>query len=352
VGLAKRWLLQIKYQQTFTSGWSGGIKIPLGVEASLNNALTVAEKQMSNPDIVSSFKEFLSNISADKQIIVGIDELDKLESNEKAQLFLNEIKSIFGIPNCFFLISVSENAMSQFERRGLPFRDVFDSTFDNIIYVDYMDLKDTKALLERRVIGKPMAFFCLSYCLSGGLARDVIRAFRQLIEIRNGNSQINDLGALCLAITQLEIKGKLRAASIAVVKIENDTEKELFLQHLFDIRYSPMNSVSLIQNLKEIQILIVKINERIPKDEMEKIPFETLVALSEELMVYLYFMLTLIDFFNNQLEEEKLRQAEQSGSIDQLAKVKQALAVNPRIAKKIIEGFRNQYNMTLVTANF
>lgn len=131
------WLKQIKFHQTFTSGWSGGLKLPMGIEGGINNALTIAENQMTNPEIVSAFIQFLSVIPKEYQIIIGIDELDKLESDELAQQFINEIKSIFGIPKCFYLISVSENAMSNFERRGLPFRDVFDSAFDSIVYVSY-----------------------------------------------------------------------------------------------------------------------------------------------------------------------------------------------------------------------
>ena len=41
---------------------------------------------------------------------------------EDAQQFLNEIKVLFGIEHCFYLLSVSESAMSSFERPGLPFR--------------------------------------------------------------------------------------------------------------------------------------------------------------------------------------------------------------------------------------
>lgn len=41
------------------------------------------------------------------RVPVGIDELDKIESAEQAQAFLNEIKGLFGVPGCQFLVSVS-----------------------------------------------------------------------------------------------------------------------------------------------------------------------------------------------------------------------------------------------------
>jgi hypothetical protein len=81
---------------------------------------------------------------------------------------LNDIKAIFGIDRCFFLVSVSEDAIASFERRGMPFRDAFDSAFDEIIAVHPLDFRDATRLLRRRVIGSSLPFEALSYCLSGG----------------------------------------------------------------------------------------------------------------------------------------------------------------------------------------
>ena len=58
-------------------------------------------------------------------VIIGIDELDKM-SEEDARQFPNDIKTVFGQRDCYYLVSVSEDAMSAFERRGMRFRDVFE----------------------------------------------------------------------------------------------------------------------------------------------------------------------------------------------------------------------------------
>ena len=58
--------------------------------------------------------------------LIGIDELDKL-TPDQARTFLNGAKAFFGIPGASFVVSVSEDAMSDFERRRLPIRDAFDS---------------------------------------------------------------------------------------------------------------------------------------------------------------------------------------------------------------------------------
>ena len=103
------------------------------------------------PEIVDSLRSFLESIAQTRKVFVGIDELDKIESDERARQFVNEIKGIFGIKDCYFLLSVSEEAIGSFERRGIPFRDVFDSSFDEIVRVRYLKLEDATTLLNRRV---------------------------------------------------------------------------------------------------------------------------------------------------------------------------------------------------------
>lgn len=67
-----------------------------------------------------------------------------------AQKFLNGIRALLGTDEYFYLISVSENAMSSFERRGLPIRDAFDSSFDKIVYLDYLDYQVSQRRLNPR----------------------------------------------------------------------------------------------------------------------------------------------------------------------------------------------------------
>jgi len=166
---ALRLLKDMKFQQSHTSGWSGSLKLPIGLGAGVNQASSLARQPLSVPEIVDKYQGFIEQITERYSPIIGIDELDKMSSEDAAHRFLNEIKVVFGQANVFYLVSVSESAISSFERRGLPFRDVFDSSFDDIVYVDYLDVASAKRLLLRRVIGMPVPFLCLCHCLSGGL---------------------------------------------------------------------------------------------------------------------------------------------------------------------------------------
>lgn len=349
---AQYWLNDIKFQQSFTSGWSGALKLPVGLEGGINRAVTLAQKQMSNPEIVAAFIKFIESVSKEYKVIIGIDELDKIESDEDAQKFLNEIKSIFGLPNCFYLISVSENAMSNFERRGLPFRDVFDSSFDNVVYVDYLNHRTAKNLLERRIIGKPYPFIYLSYCLSGGLPRDLIRNFRNLLEFNqktaNDGSTGKDITTLCQAIVSSDIKAKVRAIAASAKKIELEPEGSKFIEMLFKIESQPLSESYLLTAVKDLlhwrAVRKLQANAT-DEDKAEAVKCKRMEQLSNELGSYIYFLATVLQFFNKSLNETKLRKAAGDGALEILAKSRQLMAINPSITVSMLNNFRNKWEM-------
>lgn len=345
-GEATEWLKQIKFQQSYTSGWSGALKLPVGLDGGLNSAVTLSQNQLSLPEIVHFFLKFLDSISSKYKVIIGIDELDKLETDEKAQRFLNEIKSVFGVDHCFYLISVSENAMSSFERRGLPFRDAFDSSFDSIIYVDYLDFEGAKSLIEQRVIGRPVPFFALSYCLAGGLARDIIRTFRSMLELQEEPPARNDLETLGRAVIHADIKGKLRATVISAKKIELE-EVDSLLEKLCEAEENVALEDSLLKATEDL------LASRIPPpdqhsqngDKQMHSKRERINSLMEELATYLYYSVTLLQFFKNSLSEDALTKPAKGGSLDDLAKARQLLAVNPAITRKMLNKFRSAHGL-------
>lgn len=351
IGESKKWLRKIKFQQSYTSGWTGALKLPVGLEGGVSSAVTLAENQLSLPEIVHSFTKFISKLSLHYQVIIGIDELDKLESDEKAQRFLNEIKSIFGLESCFYLISVSENAMSNFERRGLPFRDVFDSSFDSIIYVDYLNFAGAKRLLRERVTGKPIPFFALSYCLAGGLPRDLIRNFRALLELSqrddsNGPAQ-KDLATLCCNLVKEDLKGKIRAVGVAAKRLEVEPEAGKFLENAYRLDTDSLTPAHLLTTIPSLLLEkpVPVANNDAAKNLFKK--HEDLTNLKRELTVYSYYLMTLLEFFNKNLTQVVLEPAEKAGAgLDLLARARQALAVDPNITREQIDQFRKDQGMT------
>lgn len=340
--LAQESLDKIKFQRSYTSGWSGSMKFPI-LEAGVNTATTLSQKQMSLPEIIDDYKYFLNKISEKYTVIIGIDELDKLSSNEKAHNFLNEIKAIFGLENCFYLISVSENAMSSFERRGLPLRDVFDSSFDDIIYVNYLNLGAVKNLIKRRVIGMPTPFICFCYCMSAGLARDLIRICRNLLELVRLTPNENSISNLCGLLIKTDIMSKLNAASIEAKEIMLEPEVTEFFKDIKEIERKMDSTDSLLEFVFNLQSNVKTRNQYQESEDL--VNFNKITSLRNEIESYLYYSVTMMEFFSDKIDEKVFMDNELSSTFDMLAKARQFLSINPAIARSIITDFRDLHKM-------
>ena len=212
-------LQRIRFQLSYSSGWSGTLKLPV-VEGGVNEMLSAAENQMSLPDVVAEIKAFLTEITLavrNIRLVLAIDELDKLESDVKAWQFLNDLKGIFGVPRCLYLVSISEEALSSFELRGFPFRDAFDSAFDEVAHLRQLTYGESRALLRRRVIGLSGPYICLCHCMAGGLPRDLIRVARDLVILRReGRRDSRDLSDITADLIQEDLRVRSAATMIAV----------------------------------------------------------------------------------------------------------------------------------------
>ncbi len=333
-------LRDVRFQQSYSSGWSGALKFPFGIEGSINSAQSLAEKQRSLPEIVDAYRSFVKLVTETHAVLIGIDELDKLETDEAAQQFLNEIKSMFNLDRCYYLIAVSENAISSFERRGLPFRDAFDSAFDTIVYIDYLNLSNTKRLLQRRVINLDVPFMCVCYCLSGGLARDVIRACREMLELVHNEPLTTDLASICTKLVMADVRSKLRAISISVAEIGEEPETSRLIDRICGIEMSTRSSKVFLGARLAMPPPKIRLHfdEDAPQERAGKL--QLINDLAIELHTYLYFSATVLEFFSETLSENKLKAAEGAGEIDKLARARQSFALNAYVSLELLDQFR------------
>jgi KAP family P-loop domain len=329
----------IKFQQSFTSGWSGSLKFPALLETSMNKASTLSKLQLTFPEIIYKYKQFIKQIinSQECVLIVGIDELDKLD-DEKVQVFLNDIKALFGIENCYYLISVSEDAMSSFERRGIPFRDAFDSTFDTIIRVNYLSIEEAKNFINKRVIGLPRSMFYFIYCLSNGLARDLIRSCRNVIEsdreLSSKNVTVKSSSIYGQMIAQ-DIESKIISIYIEAKKVTMESDAVKFLEVTCQLELAIQNGLSSKILLDTCEILSTKYvsTEITYGKELE--------CLRTEFLAYLYYMTTLFEIFAEGKCLKLLDSTVESiSSLSKLVKARQFFAVNVEFACLLISDFR------------
>ncbi|MET9828844.1 P-loop NTPase fold protein [Streptomyces sp. NPDC006385] len=179
---AERHKRSIRYLQTqadeaaVSAGWRSW-------NLSAKRATSLAEQPQTYPEIVDALKRFLGRTAleldeARRRLVIGIDELDRIEPAATARTFLNELKAIFDVPNCLFVLSVSDEALREADLAPVGRRDAFDSAIDEVVRVEPLDLATAERLLGRRVVGLPVPFTALFYCLSGGMPRDLLRTAR------------------------------------------------------------------------------------------------------------------------------------------------------------------------------
>ena len=130
---------------------------------------------------------FLENVArqfpdASHAVVVGIDEIDRIGSLDLAEKFIGEIKAIFGVERCFFLVAVAEDVGSVFAQRATAGRSILENAFDDVVVVQPLNFEETRNLLLKRVPGFTDSFVYLAYSLSGGLPRELIRVTRRLVE--------------------------------------------------------------------------------------------------------------------------------------------------------------------------
>lgn len=181
--LAQMYLRQAEFTEIYSMNAELTAKLT-PVEGKIGYGRGYERRPLTDVDTVHAIGRLVKALRSDGfEIVVGIDELDKIGSDEEAMAFLNAIKILFPIDGCSFITSVSENVWVRFEQRGLPFRDVFDSAFDEVVHVTVLTPRESRDLLRSREprLTDVQCLFC--YTLSGGVPRDLLRIARRLVQV-------------------------------------------------------------------------------------------------------------------------------------------------------------------------
>lgn len=186
VTAARRNLLRLQAEQTATLQFSGTVPV---MQAAFSRAVAQRSLPWTMPELVDRLRDFLAEIAAEegarrhRKVLICIDEVDRIGSVDEATRFLSEIKAIFGVPHCYFVVAVAQELGLSFSGREIIGRTVADNAFDHVISLDPMTFEMSRELLTRRVPGFTEPFVWLSFVLSGGLPRELLRVARRLAEL-------------------------------------------------------------------------------------------------------------------------------------------------------------------------
>ncbi|MGW6935257.1 hypothetical protein ACWGE0_34715 [Lentzea sp. NPDC054927] len=287
VKAAKAGLVSIAYVQTRSNELSGkyGFK---GAELSLKRGVSLAGRAPTYPEVVNDFRAFVQALD---RVVIAIDEIDRIGTGESARRFLNELKAIFDVPGCYYLVSVSTEAQHDFELSGMGLRTVFDSSFDEVVRVDYLDFDVARRLLGRLVIGLPEQFAALAFAFSGCLARQLIRAAREVLRQPEGAK----LSEVARIMTQDELVRVCQTTSDALTALddrqgvstllralmERPDDLDAFSKRLEDFYDGESESVRELRDLAAARIKFLAVVREVFTDDLTEVLPDQISALAK-----------------------------------------------------------------------
>ncbi|MEU7011402.1 hypothetical protein [Streptomyces sp. NPDC046332] len=349
--LALDQLRQIRYQQTLSNEHSmtlrlgGARQLPVGVDVGSKQGTTLAERTKTYPEIVSGLRAFLETVSQKHQLIIAVDELDKLRSAEDVENFLNDIKGVFGASRCFFLVSVSEEAAASFERRGIPFRDVFDSCFDDVLTLQRLGLDTGRKILYGLLLGWSEPFVALCYVLSGGLPRELQRSARQLVGKHDEKSTIDLLQAVP-ELMRHEAAARLGAVRHGLLREACGPAGLALVGRIELIDPTGASADQFREWYKELAEWCLRQFAGLRNPDGSSMPAATRMGC--ELAAFMLFAATVMDFFGSTLTSDRLQQAAKSTggqSLAKLADARHALALSPWTSVGCLTTFRDAWGL-------
>jgi len=135
------------------------------------------ERPTTVASLVFDFRRLAEAIIATtgRRLVIGIDELDKIDDEEAARKLLRDIKGIFEIPGVFFIVSVSQEAATALQLGALQGRNEFNSSFYTVIEMPPLEPPDVIDIAAARDHPVRPALACLLCLLSAGNVRELIR---------------------------------------------------------------------------------------------------------------------------------------------------------------------------------
>lgn len=328
----------IRYVQSRTAEgeWSAGLPLgatSLGVKGKVS--VQRSDVPLNHPELVARFRDFLrtaAEVAATHKgkVLVGIDELDRISDGGEAQRFINELKAVFNVPNCFFLVSVSEDALADFELSAMGMRTVFDSAFDTIVRVDYLDFPLARTLLNRRIIDLPEQFAALAYVLSGGLARELARVAEEIADERSEN---RSLDAMASYLVRRQLGRTTRAA---MDRLNREKAGAALIPVLDEQPREDVSGDSLRGYAEQIATAGLGADEP-----------GAVAAVRLDVRVMITYLAVLLDVFTVHLTEERMATGlvRGLGDFETLARVRRYLGANPFGALELLQAFAKVWGL-------
>lgn len=346
-------LYRLQTTQSTTNGLTTTAQI-VGLGSTHSTALSTIPPNF--PELVDSFRTLLTDIAeakhnAKQTVVIGIDEVDRLGTATKALAFLSEIKAVLGVPHVHFLISIADDVGASFVRRGLPHRDVTDSSLDDILHVQPATLTEAEEIFAERS-GLTASYAMFAHSLSGGSLRDLDRYATQIKEMQ-AKSASNELAEISRDLILEELSETLAGFRTLLSRHQWNRDTSAILDAFRTLggylRNPDPSSGSALRTSLE-QFAFSAADDRLSTTPQIRQLTDEAGQLIDEASAYVYFSLTLLDIFGTgglDCRREHAAQQGPDGDPERLAEARQELAISPYSARSLIESIRKAWSLPL-----
>ncbi|MFB8024646.1 MULTISPECIES: P-loop NTPase fold protein [unclassified Streptomyces] len=317
-----------------------------------SHATSISTVPPNFPALVEEFRDILAEIADSlarrkQRALIAIDEVDRLGSDSQALAFLAEIKAILGVRNVYYLISVAEDVGAAFVRRGLPHRDVTDSSLDDIIHVEACTLTEAKAILDKRSEGHTPHTALLAHSLSGGLLRDLLRYGLQVEEIQ-ARTRTHELAHLARELILEELSETLAGFRTLLSKQQWTQDTSGILAD-FRTLYGHLKATKCACSDGPLLRALGDFAHHPPGSQPSHNGLtDSSRQLIDEATVYSYFSLTLLEILTAPGLDRRSEDALQQGSYgahECLAEARRELTISPYSARTLITRIRKAWSL-------
>lgn len=356
-------LYRLQTIQQSTNGLTTGAAQILSLGST--HTTSVSTVPPNYPELVEDFRNLLQRIAIEKMdqnktVVIAIDEVDRLGTDTQALAFLSEIKAILGVPYVYYLISVAEDVGAAFVRRGLPHRDVTDSSLDDIIHVQPSTLAESRAILAERSQTLKDPYVILAHALSGGILRDLLRYGLQIREIQDKTKfhELTDLARHLILEELAETFAGFRTLLSKQQWTHNTSDVLASFRILGSYLRDPClcTEAEVLHALEEFAFYTHGTRARAaaasnqPSAAGDQELSSDARQLIDEASAYAYFSLTLLDIFGTERLQRRTQLAAAAGpdgDPERLAEARQELGISPYSARPLIDNIRKAWSLPL-----
>ena len=327
--------LERRYQQSYTSGSSFGLKLPVGIEAGTSGSVTLTQLQWQLSDISSLYRRFVDQLITYGGVVIAIDNFDRSVSSEKAYELLREVQPTLRQDGCHYMVCMSNEMLGQLEDQGF--------SFDFIVTVGHISYLEAAQLLKSRVIGLPEPFLHLCYCLSGGQMRQLRQTTGSLMR-QSQDAGAPSLAVACTLTLQPELEDRidraLRKAEISGPGAQSSSAVA-WCSQLETIGLSSHDLINHCQGLDRVGLLAESDVEEASRARQRL----GLLRGLAELAAFTYYcatVLQLTEAFEANRNDSASMRAKLFELLDEMADARRVLFTQPRLSWQAVSNVRTK----------